>query len=994
MRTAAASLFGGLALASLLAVAAVAPAQAAGTANERASRAQPAAPSDASRAYWTDIKGAAPAVSARGAMVAVRPAHFRTSTLDRNGMAALAATAPAEFSAAARQNPLVISLPDPAGGFQRFRIVDSPVMQPGLAARHPDIRTYAGRGLDDPSATLRMDITPLGLHASVFSTKGAWYIDPYFHLDDSLYVSYWRRDLSNARAPFSEGLISEAQLSLSRGRYHAADTVRVDAIGFAPGAQVVVTVRNSAAGAAPRQPVQATASRSGTVSVKLPADPYRNLGSFEVTASDGRISATSNYQVVADKVALDTAVGDQLRSYRLALLTDPGYANFFGGSANVTAAKVTLINRVSQVYETETSIRMMLIDGNDALNLDTAAQMTGANGPCGGAACYSASQAGSCTGSTLSRTRVVIGLLAGASNFDIGHIALGVSGGGVASLGVVGGSSKAQGCTGIPQPVGDAFAVDYVAHEMGHQFAGNHTFNGTVSNCSGGNRNPGTSVEPGSGSSVMAYAGICGSDNLQAHSDPYWSQRSFDEITTYTSAAENNLSDIQVGVLSGFNTAGQQFQLRYNGNDSAPIVRGTNFTTAGVKAAVEGIAGWPVGATVSVSQLSDNAFTVSFGGALAGVNAATLSLVACSGGCTGYVGEVTAGGPTARGGTVSPTGNSSPLVSVAASYTIPLRTPFVLTGSASDADNTPTTYMWEQNDRGANAGTGLISNAKTDGPLFRQFGTRALVSNADTQLYSSPGENATTTDPTRIFPDMAQILANNTNAETGVCTTVAGSPTPQQIDCYSEYLPTASYVGVAGVNASPLSLNFKLTARDGSGGVNSASTTLLLATNAGPFLVTSPNTAVSLDSGSAQTVTWDVAGTNVAPVSTANVKISLSVDGGGTFPFTLAASTPNTGSRSVTLPALGTTRGRVKVEAVGNVYFDVSNADFTIRLLGDVDSDGAVTCLDVRQVRSALGSAAGQPGFDPRNDVNNDGVVDVRDLAYVSQRLTSSTRCQ
>ncbi len=133
------------------------------------------------------------------------------------------------------------------------------------------------------------------------------------------------------------------------------------------------------------------------------------------------------------------------------------------------------------------------------------------------------------------------------------------------------------------------------------------------------------------------------------------------------------------------------------------------------------------------------------------------------------------------------------------------------------------------------------------------------------------------------------------------------------------------------MNASPLSLHFRLTARDGKGGTNSGDTTLLLANNAGPFLVTSPNTAVTYQGGSTQTVTWNPANTNVAPVSAANVKISLSTDGGYTYPYILAASTANDGSEPVTLPNVGTTKARVKIEAVGNIFFDLSNADFTIQ---------------------------------------------------------------
>jgi hypothetical protein len=240
---------------------------------------------------------------------------------------------------------------------------------------------------------------------------------------------------------------------------------------------------------------------------------------------------------------------------------------------------------------------------------------------------------------------------------------------------------------------------------------------------------------------------------------------------------------------------------------------------------------------------------------------------------------------------------------------------------------------------------------------------------------------------------MAQILANNTNALTGACPTAQTTPTAADIECFSEYLPTAAYVGLAGVNAAPASLNFKLTARDGRGGINSATTQLVLAAAAGPFLVTSPNTAVTLAAGTAQTVTWSVANTNVAPVNTASVKITLSADGGKTWPYVLAASVPNSGSASVTLPSLATTAARVKIEAINNVFFDVSNADFTIKLAGDANGDSVVDCADLAIVKASVGKRTGQTGFDARADLTGDGLVDARDLAYVSQRLPKGTVC-
>jgi len=972
-----------IALCVALALAGATPVAHAYQAGAEAPATQRAAP------FWQDVT-IAPSATARGKTPALKLRRLRTATLDLAGIMSAAANAPLARGERTLSGGQVISLPHPDGGYQRFALHEAPIMEPGLAAKHPGIKTYKGVGIDDPKATLRMDITPLGLHASVRSANGGWYVDPYYERDTSVYAAYERADLENRHGPLIEGPIDEASLSPSRSFYKEGEPVEVRGAGFTPGAAVELTVRADGDQSVLHS-VNATADKNGVVNITLPAGLVRS-GAFDVSASDGRRTGSAPITVLDAESSVNAAVGTTLRTYRLALVTDPSYANYFG-AANVTAAKVTLINRVTQIYEDETSISLVLIDATDALNLNTQAEMTGADGPCGGAACYTTAQASTCSSSLLQRNRIVTGLLAGAGNFDVGHIALGLDGGGIASLGVVGGNAKAQGCTGLPTPVGDFFAVDYVAHELGHQFAGNHTFNGVVGSCSGGNRSPANSVEPGSGSSIMAYAGICGTDNLQSHSDPYWSQRSFDEIVAYTSGAETVINEVQMAVLSGFNTNGQGFRLRYNGALSAPIVRGENFTIVGVRTAIESIAGFPAGAIASVSALSDTSFTVTFGGTLGFTNVANLELVECSGGCSGYVGEIAVGGATNRRGAVSGTGNAPPVVSVPASYTIPVRTPFALTGSASDADDEALTYMWEQNDRGAASGTSLISNVKTNGPLFRQFSTRAIVSNSDTLQYDSPGQNHVTGNPTRVFPDMAQILANNTNAATGACP-VAGSPvTAAQVECFSEFLPTAAYVGFTGVNASPASLNFKLTARDGRGGVNSASTTLVLAPGAGPFLVTAPNTAVTLSSGVAQTVTWSVANTNAAPVSTANVKITLSADGGATWPYVLAESVPNNGSASVTLPAIATTRARVKIEAVGNVFFDVSDADFTLRLAGDVNADGAVNCADIALVRAAFGKRTGQAGFDPRADVTGDGVVDARDLNYVSQRATPGLSC-
>ncbi len=583
-----------------------------------------------------------------------------------------------------------LSLPMPSGGiFARFEVEEIAFMHPALAARYPEIKTYRGRGLDDPRATLALDVTPAGMHAQIRTGDGAIYIDPYFRDNDRVYASYYKADLlpTNGR----------------RAR-----------------------------------PVCETPGDGGKLVVNA-------IGSF----------------------APNTTSGTQLRTYRLACAANSTFTSFTGNTvATGLAAVVVVMNRVSAVYEAEVGVRFQLIANNDQIIYPTTGN------PVNGADPYTNSTA------ALGQNQTNLDAKIGNANYDIGHVFT-TGSGGVAGLGVVCRTSqKARGTTGLPSPIGDAFNIDFVAHEMGHQFGGNHTFNGTGSNCSGSNRSGAHAYEPGSGTTVMAYAGICGAnDNLAPNSDAYFSFESLNEIVTYT-------------------TTGL-------GNCPTPVA----------------------------------------------------------------------------------TGNTVPTVSAGSDYTIPSRTPFALTGTASDPDGDLLNYCWEERDLGA-AQAGNVPDNGTS-PIFRTF--------------------YPTYTPTRTFPKMASLVA-------GIFDNVAAP--------HGETLPITNR-----------SLKFRLTARDNranGGAINTADMTVTVVDNGAGFAVTAPSGG-SVVAGSNVDATWNVTGTNAAPVNAANVKISLSTDGGYTYPFVLLASTPNDGSQTVTLPpGVTSATARVKVEAVGNVFFSISPANFAI----------------------------------------------------------------
>jgi chitodextrinase len=129
-------------------------------------------------------------------------------------------------------------------------------------------------------------------------------------------------------------------------------------------------------------------------------------------------------------------------------------------------------------------------------------------------------------------------------------------------------------------------------------------------------------------------------------------------------------------------------------------------------------------------------------------------------------------------------------------------------------------------------------------------------------------------------------------------------------------------------------LNFALTVRDNeiiNGGQTQRDNTVITVNGtAGPFLVSSPNTAVSYIGNTTQTFTWDVAGTTANGVNCANVDIYLSTNGGLTFPILLQLGTPNDGTQSINIPNLPGTTNRIMIAGSNHIFYDVSNTNFTI----------------------------------------------------------------
>lgn len=422
----------------------------------------------------------------------IRYSRFGLFDLQEETLGEMLVDAPLEFTPGYENLAVTISVPRPDSTYARFRVVEAPIMEPGLAEQFPDIKTYRGFGIDDPSATIRLDTTMHGFHAQVLTPNGTWYVDPYFHLQTKFYASYFRADAVRGDSDVDAD--------------HHLNDIDTAARGASSGAR-------------------------------------RNTGSGSGQGAAG---------------GLQDNFGTQLRTFRLANAATGEYTAFFGGSVGAQAAIVTAINRVTGVYEKDLAIRLTLVANNSNIVYTNPATdpYTNNNGS-----------------AMLTQNQNTVDSVIGSGNYDIGHV-FSTGGGGIAGLGVVGmAGSKARGVTGSPSPVGDPFYIDYVAHEMGHQFNGNHSFNG----CGGGGGAPSAQYEPGSGSTIMGYAGICGSDDLQSNSDAMFNFYSIQEIRTFitsvipgvgvNTATGNSVPTVNAGLDKAIPT-GTPFELTAVGSDA------------------------------------------------------------------------------------------------------------------------------------------------------------------------------------------------------------------------------------------------------------------------------------------------------------------------------------------------------------------------------------------------------------------------------------------
>jgi len=350
-------------------------------------------------------------------------------TLNTSELKAVLATAPQRWSGA---QGIVVSIPNVTGSTERFRIFEASNFSPELQAQFPDIRSYAGSGIDDPTAHLRISFAPNGIQSMVLrANRQSEFIEPY------------------------------------------------------TGNHAVYAVFNS-------------------------ADKRAN-GALPFTCTTKEDHSLERKAASAAKSALSD--DQKFRTLRLALSCTGEYGQFHGGTvAGALTAMNATMTRVNGVYEIDLALNLILIANESAIIYTNPS--TDPYSP--------ASNIDAWNNELQANLTAVIG----SPNYDIGHL-FGASGGGgdAGCIGCVCSTGKGSGITSPSNnsPQGDTFDIDFVAHEMGHQLGAFHTFTHNYE----GN---GSQTEPGSGTTIMAYAGVTVNYDVQQHSDDYFTYTSIRDI--------------------------------------------------------------------------------------------------------------------------------------------------------------------------------------------------------------------------------------------------------------------------------------------------------------------------------------------------------------------------------------------------------------------------------------------------------------------------------
>jgi len=453
-----------------------------------------------------------------------------------------------------------------------------------------------------------------------------------------------------------------------------------------------------------------------------------------------------------------------LSKYRLAVSTNGQYTRYHGGTvAGALAGINATLTHVNAIFERDFGVTLELIANNDLIiYTDPATDPYSDN-------------SGSLNGELQTNLDIVIG----SANYDHGHIfsALACGSGGCGNAGIIGGfcndMAKGSAWSDSLQPEGSNF-TKLVAHEIGHQVGANHTFS---------NRSEGTgkNVEPGSGTTVMSYAGITGSNNVAIQGDEYFHYVSIEQTLAYLQ------------------------------NQSCHVD--------------------------------------------------------------------------------TPNENSLPVVEDIPDRTVPILTPYILSGSATDADiDDVLSYTWEQIDDGVVTDTSF-------GPK-NPFGA-----NFRSLPPSGTGE--------RYMPKLSSVLSGNLTLEN-----------PNTLSTWET------------LSSVTRDLNFGFTARDnavGGGGVAQKRMKVSVVDLDGAFRITSPADGLMYFANETHTVSWSVAGTNLDPMLADKVTITLSVDDGYTYPYTLASDVENDGSHVVVMPDFVTNDARIRIQPNNdNIFYAINNHSFTL----------------------------------------------------------------